>query len=34
MTIDLLNLETIFVMSQGAKNNNVFTYFGVNLCIV
>ena len=28
----LLTLESFFVMSKGAKNNNVFTYFGVNLC--
>ena len=24
----------LFVMSSGAKNDNVYTYFGVNLCNV
>ena len=31
MTKCLLTLESIFVMSSGAKNDNVFTYFWFNL---
>ena len=32
MTMYLLTLGSIFVMCKGARNDNVFTYFGVNLC--
>ena len=32
MTMYLLTLESIFVMFSGAKNDNVFTYFRLNLC--
>ena len=30
MTMYLLTLKSSFVMSEGAKNGNVFTNFGVN----
>ena len=32
MTMYLLTLESIFVMSGGAKNDNVLTYLRVDLC--
>ena len=34
MTLHLLSLGLIFVKSTDAKNDNVLTYFGVNLCNV
>ena len=34
MTMYFLTLESIFVMSSGTKNDNVFTYFRFNLCNV
>ena len=32
MTLHELTLVSTFVMSCGAKNDNVFTFFEVNLC--
>ena len=34
MIIYFLTLESIFIMPKGAKNYNVFTYFGFDLCNV
>ena len=32
MAIYFLTLKSIFVMLKGAKNDNVYTNFGLNLC--